>query len=642
MKKPVLSLKNRSMYLMTKICKNGLFLFLLLFMKNNTVEACNANFNTHNGCIGDTVFFEAQDLTGVYCWNFGDSTNVANVTHGQKAWHIYSKAGTYYVTLFVNIGAEYDYLTLPVTITATDCNKAKFDWSGYGGLISFSNLSFGKTDSCKWNFGEPSSGANNLGNGDQVSHQYAGFGAYTVTLISYFHNGKVDSTKNVINNYQHGATVINNHLDNCLQSNFYNVSYDSTSLSSINWNFGDPASGADNTSTLKNPAHTFSHAGVFKVCLIYSDGNHTDSIFVYRKVHDCDHVYPGDANNDGEVNVRDIFPIGIFNATQGTSRPNASTNFIPQISPSWNLGLMYLNDGFDLKFADCTGNGVVDKSDVEVISLNYGLKHTNENNEPSMQYVSAADPSLFLKYSTDTILSGDTAKVLINLGTQTIPANNIYGLSFSTTYDASMVKLAGTTVNYSKSWLGSNGVDLMNVSHNDTVNGILHIGMVLNDKQGVSGSGQIAEIDFIMKDDVSGFNSNHFFKTFHTSLNGNATVISNGMANNQQQVINVNLRNDTIVIKNVTTGIVPSYLPINSILAYPNPANDILNIEFNNNHVINLSLVNMMGQIIYSETPDALSKTQISLNNLPEGIYLLKLTTKEGSITKRICKSIKE
>jgi hypothetical protein len=40
------------------------------------------------------------------------------------------------------------------------------------------------------------------------------------------------------------------------------------SVSSWSWNFGDPASGANNTSTIQNPSHNFTAAGVYTVCLI--------------------------------------------------------------------------------------------------------------------------------------------------------------------------------------------------------------------------------------------------------------------------------------------------------------------------------------------------------------------------------------
>lgn len=53
------------------------------------------------------------------------------------------------------------------------------------------------------------------------------------------------------------------------------------SLTSWNWNFGDPTSGASNTSTLTNPFHGFSAGGNYTVLLIanYSCGASADTIF---------------------------------------------------------------------------------------------------------------------------------------------------------------------------------------------------------------------------------------------------------------------------------------------------------------------------------------------------------------------------
>ena len=54
------------------------------------------------------------------------------------------------------------------------------------------------------------------------------------------------------------------------------------------WDFGDPASGANNTSNVQNPTHTFSDTGIFNVKLVVSiSGQCTDSIIKQIK------VYPG-------------------------------------------------------------------------------------------------------------------------------------------------------------------------------------------------------------------------------------------------------------------------------------------------------------------------------------------------------------
>ena len=54
------------------------------------------------------------------------------------------------------------------------------------------------------------------------------------------------------------------------------------------WDFGDPSSGANNTSTLQNPAHVFAAAGVYNVMLTTSTGgNVTNPVTVASPTGAC-------------------------------------------------------------------------------------------------------------------------------------------------------------------------------------------------------------------------------------------------------------------------------------------------------------------------------------------------------------------
>lgn len=52
----------------------------------------------------------------------------------------------------------------------------------------------------------------------------------------------------------------------------------SSAIQSVQWNFGDPASGAANTSTLLNPSHTFTAVGTYTVQLILNLGCYNDTL----------------------------------------------------------------------------------------------------------------------------------------------------------------------------------------------------------------------------------------------------------------------------------------------------------------------------------------------------------------------------
>ena len=60
----------------------------------------------------------------------------------------------------------------------------------------------------------------------------------------------------------------------------YGCAFSGYSLTSIQWDFGDPSSGAANSSALQNPVHVFSSLGTYTVSLIYqySCGGGTDTI----------------------------------------------------------------------------------------------------------------------------------------------------------------------------------------------------------------------------------------------------------------------------------------------------------------------------------------------------------------------------
>ena len=82
-------------------------------------------------------------------------------------------------------------------------------------------------------------------------------------------------------------------------------------------------------------------------------------------------------------------------------------------------------------------------------------------------------------------------------------------------------------------------------------------------------------------------------------------------------------------------------LPINTILTYPNPFQDILNIEFelSSNQDISIILYNMLGQVIYQDVKKQLTgfyKHEINTQSFVNGIYLVDIkSSKDGSFIQR-------
>ncbi len=85
-------------------------------------------------------------------------------------------------------------------------------------------------------------------------------------------------------------------------------------------------------------------------------------------VHGYVQVWPGDANDDGSVDVRDVAVVGLYahRGTMGFRRVPASTEWAPQLALAWEQP--------EATHADCDGNGVVGVRDLAVVLQNYGRR----------------------------------------------------------------------------------------------------------------------------------------------------------------------------------------------------------------------------------------------------------------------------
>jgi gliding motility-associated-like protein len=104
--------------------------------------------------------------------------------------------------------------------------------------------------------------------------------------------------------------------DSCLQSSI-SFSIPSTSLiNQINWNFGDPNSGVNNSSSSLNPSHLFSEIGTYQITAIVDFDCYTDTISENITLFNCTDTttsillfeFPNviSANEDG---INDFFEI---------------------------------------------------------------------------------------------------------------------------------------------------------------------------------------------------------------------------------------------------------------------------------------------------------------------------------------------
>ncbi|MBK8494662.1 MAG: PKD domain-containing protein [Chitinophagaceae bacterium] len=147
-------------------------------------------------------------------------------------------------------------------------------------IINFTDASIpnvGTLTGWAWNFGDPASGGNNTSALQNPSHTFANSGTYTVELIVTSSEGcsNLSFTRTVVINDRPLAGFIIPEV--CLSDTYAQFTDTSRIASGIinawNWNFGDPGSGPNNTSTLQNPQHSYTAVGTYNVQLIVTSNN---------------------------------------------------------------------------------------------------------------------------------------------------------------------------------------------------------------------------------------------------------------------------------------------------------------------------------------------------------------------------------
>lgn len=142
------------------------------------------------------------------------------------------------------------------------CNNLEFNLKG----SSYSSTSF------TWNFGDPDSGVNNTATGTNPNHSFTNAGFYYVFLQGNIPGERaVDIfTVPAAPRFDYDVTCANSGV----QFNNHSTFIPGYPINQYSWDFGDPISGTDNTSTDKDPIHIYTAAGSYTTTLeiIGSDG----------------------------------------------------------------------------------------------------------------------------------------------------------------------------------------------------------------------------------------------------------------------------------------------------------------------------------------------------------------------------------
>ncbi len=292
--------------------------------------------NVFEGCPPLNVQFTNQSTQGVtpsqpittYEWDFGDGSPLNSSTNPS---HIYTASGTYNVSLEATDGngcvkkiVKAAYIEVYPEPVGSFSSPNRFSCQAPH-TVNFNNNSTGGA-TYLWYFGDGTTSTQQT-----PSHTYSSTGYYTVSMVVTNSFGCKDSV--VLTNYvQIGVFDANFTPSQFTLCQGQTIGFSPASFyQTYSWNFGDPGSGALNTSSIFNPNHQFNTSGTFTVTLIATNsGGCTDTV-----------------THTITVNPRPTIDF-TANDTTGCSAP-FTVNFTSTVSPNpgqtfiWNFG-----DGFSV------------------------------------------------------------------------------------------------------------------------------------------------------------------------------------------------------------------------------------------------------------------------------------------------------
>jgi len=344
-------------------------------------------------------------------------------------------------------------------------------------------------------------------------------------------------------------------------------------------------------------------------------------------------VWPGDINNNGEVNSIDLLYLGYAYGTQGAQRPNPSTNWLAQTAaPAW--GTTFPTNQLDVSYADCDGDGIIDIFDVDVIEQNYHLTHNNVVPYVLLTGTAGIDPAVEVKRTTtDTLVPGNQEYFELHLGPNHV--NNFYGISFTISFDTTYVDSV-VNVFPAIGWITNNGQDnVIQVSNAylepnavNGKNGRIDVAYSRTNGQKIFGTGIIGIFSIVMEEHVSGRYSGLPVDFEFEILN---IRMVDPLLNLMPTVPSIS---EFYIL--TTNNSAPLIQEETNLIVYPNPASDYTTVYSENIEINQVEIIDINGRLVRTLQISNAHRFDIQLYDLQKGVYILKLSTQEGLLLKKL------
>ncbi|HFA49784.1 MAG TPA: T9SS type A sorting domain-containing protein [Bacteroidetes bacterium] len=331
--------------------------------------------------------------------------------------------------------------------------------------------------------------------------------------------------------------------------------------------------------------------------------------------YDC--LWPGDANNDGIADQFDLFAIGAANGASGPLR-NGPLSWAPYISENWN-GASY--GGINMKHADCNGDGIVNKVDIDIVELHFG--EFNDQYIKTEKRKSGNDVYFSPKgaLSNRIFEKGEQLLPLLSVNKKAVP--DLTGLAFTVEFDTaffSNIKVITVPGMQACFHTFGNGdfTSLATISHS----GELHFSILNKGGAGCRFENEKLFSLLITPADAVPANSTLIrFKNIKGLLNDNTVT---------------DLGGEDIKLFFLNYGEKESTKKPPGIHIYPNPSTGVFYFNLVQEEVFKVHIYDARGRLINVQPAFHQKDYMIDLRSYPTGVYFLKLTQGRETVTKKL------
>jgi hypothetical protein len=343
-------------------------------------------------------------------------------------------------------------------------------------------------------------------------------------------------------------------------------------------------------------------------------------------------VFPGDANNNGIVNDFDFLDIARYQGNPVNARAVIGDNWMPYTPPTpiTNAHL------------DCDGDGTINTNDFGPNWVNFNKTSTLYTGASEGDNTLGTDlfftrfynlnptPS-WLQPLIDTVVDLNDYLVLdVNFGDTIQTISNVHSVTFRVEYDEDVFSLKeGNVVGPGQSgldvgWLNDDGTAVFGRQINE--DGLIHFVASRTNNTNYTNGGKMGRLIFRVKItapvNTSLMNTQICFKDFR-AIQENGTIIPIGGQCTTIEYQDSNfISSSTITLEEATQ----------SIRIYPNPSNNIVNIDLGNQQAKTILLYNLLGEELFA-LKNKNGIVQIAKKQLPKGMYTLFVQLESGAIS---------